>query len=439
MFVKRFISCLLLLLFLTINIDSQTSLDSEIKELARQLNVWRTALGLGPLVYNPILERMALAQADFLLRLPSLPSDLHAGAGGENPRARSQLPEFSWPTYGHPELMSVTEIAAIGSIETAIDFWQHSDIHNRSVINPTYREIGIAAYPYGSDTMFIVVLGGRPDVLPVLLDLENDELYLTTEKVEWQGEWIGDVTEYRFLKEDEQPLTDWLEWERIIEMPEDLVDEMFFIEYSDSDENRADYELAFQPIWSSVALPEGMPVITATPTLAVGEVLPTGTPEPTISSSAFSTNTPVPTATIIPSPIPTLTPFPTFTPTPTPLPKHIILTYTDELFVLYNAGAEAIDLSESRFQREDISFVGHFWEEVSEGLNISALPSMQCLTIQAETDVIFEAPEQCVAVRSIVLEPDPRYFWLGDFEVLLYDEVVAVCDGDAETCEIILP
>ena len=436
--INRYISCVLLFLLLTVNISSQSSLDSEITELARQLNVWRTTLGLGPLVYNPILERMALSQADYLLRLPTLPTDLHAGAGGEHPRERSQLPEFSWSTYGHPELMSVTEIAAIGSIATAIDFWQHSDIHNRSVINPTYREIGIAAYPYGSDTLFIVVLGGRPDVLPVLLDLESNELYLTTEKVEWQGEWIGDAIAYRFLTDDQQPITDWTEWERIIDMPEELTEEIFFIQYHDSEDTRVEYELVFQSKWSNVTLPEGMPVITVTPTLMPGESIPTSTPE-TTTSSVFATNTPIPTPTIIPSPIPTLTPFPTFTPTPTPLPKNIILLYTDEMFILYNGGSDFIDLSESRFQRDDIAFVGRFWEEVSEGLNISALPPNQCLMIQAETDVIFDAPEQCLAVRSIVLEPDPRYFWLDDFEMSIDDKVVASCEGDAESCQIILP
>ena len=80
-----------------------------------------------------------------------------------------------------------------------------------------------------------------------------------------------------------------------------------------------------------------------------------------------------------------------------------------------------------------------FWEEVVDGLNISALPPMQCLTIQAETDTIFEAPPQCIAVRSIVLEPDPRYFWLGDFDVLINEEIVATCEGDADSCEIVLP
>lgn len=155
----RYIAIGLILLAVVIA-TAQEPVQNQIPELARQLNLWRLNEGLEPLVYNPTLERMAASQVDYLVRLPSLPGDLHAGAQGENPRQRSQFDQFKWPTYGHPEIMSVTEIAALGSITTAIEFWQGSDIHNRSVTNPAYREMGIAARQYGTDIMFIVVLGG---------------------------------------------------------------------------------------------------------------------------------------------------------------------------------------------------------------------------------------------------------------------------------------
>ena len=34
------------------------------------------------------------------------------------------------------------------------------------------------------------------------------------------GDWIGDVEEYRLLDSNLEPLTNWLEWEAIIDLPE---------------------------------------------------------------------------------------------------------------------------------------------------------------------------------------------------------------------------
>src|SRR6185436_20151249 len=136
-----------------------------IPDLAAELNLWRLELGLGPLVYNPTLEAMAKQQADYLMTLPELPEegDIHMDAAGRYARERSQLDPINWPTYGNPQFISLTEIAAIGSIRSAIQFWHTSDIHNRSVINPNYREIGIAARSMNNingDTLFIVELAG---------------------------------------------------------------------------------------------------------------------------------------------------------------------------------------------------------------------------------------------------------------------------------------
>ncbi len=438
---KRLILCIVLLTALLGVNAQQTALGSEITELVRQMNLWRITQGLGPLTYNPTLERMAVYQADYILRLPSLPQDIHAGPDGEDPRARSQLSQFNWATYGHPELMSVTEIAAIGSVRTAIEFWQNSDIHNRSVTNPTYREIGVAAYEYGTDILFVAVLGGQPNVLPVLLDVENKQLYLTTEKVEWTGDWVGDVTEYRYLDADKQPLSEWAEWERIIDISDEMLEEAIYIEFVDLNDHRTDFELIFNPIWSQLELIAGLAQPTET-SEARDDENDTNADEETDedgTSSVFATNTPVLTPTTVPSPIPTLTPFPTSTPTPTPLPKSLVFTYTDQLFVLYNNGSQAIDLSDSMFQRDDISFRSSFWEEVADNLNISALPSGHCLLVQPENDLTYVAPSECVSVRGIVQEPDPRYFWLGDFEMLINGEVVATCVGELGLCEVVIP
>ena len=117
---------------------------NEIVALANELNDWRLSTNLSPLVYNSKLEAKAQSQLDYLLSLPEIPADIHRGTQGEYPRERSQLPQFAWEYYGFPDNVSVTEIAAIGSVSSAINFWQNSDIHARSVTNPAYREVGIA-------------------------------------------------------------------------------------------------------------------------------------------------------------------------------------------------------------------------------------------------------------------------------------------------------
>lgn len=437
------IAAILLLFFVFIVASvfaQQPPPEAQIPELARQLNVWRLNEGLEPLMYNESLERMAASQADFLITQPSLPGNIHAGAQGEDPRARSQFPQFAWPTYGHPEIISVTEIAAIGSIASAIDFWQHSDIHNRSVTNPAYREVGVAARQYGSDIMFIVVLGGQPDVLPALMDIENKQIYLTTERAEWQGVWIGDAIEYRLLDTNEQPVTDWLEWERIIDFPaEDIMLEATTIEYRDANDKRAHYPLIDRPQWSSIPVPDIVANVQPTPT-ATNTLIP-GVASPTEESAGiFSTNTPAPEPTITLTPHPTMTPFPTFTPTFTPVPGSARLFYTEEVFALYNSGSSLLDISGISFKREDVGFVGRFWEEVSDILNIQALPPMECVTIEPESELTFTAPEECIQVRSIVQEPNPRYFWLEEFEVLNDGVPIGTCPGvDAGgVCDIVL-
>lgn len=437
------LAALLLFIFGLTSLNAQQSFATEIKELARQLNVWRLTQGLEPLVYNPTLERMAAVQADYLVSLPDLPGDLHAGVQGENPRARSQFPEFAWPTYGHPQIMSVTEIAAIGSIRSALEFWRGSDIHNRSVTNPTYREVGIAARQYGSDILFIVVLGGRPGVLPALVDIESQIMYLTTERAEWQGEWIGEAIEYRFLDSEEQTLTDWVEWQRDIELKGDIVDlieQATYIQYRDAADVRTHYELNFSPVWSSLPEPDVVQrptlVPSATP-LPPGVTPATSTPTHT-PGGLFATNTIVPTATLTPTIAPTRTPFPTFTPTMTPAPGTVMFIYNDNVFTLYNAGVDDVDLTGISFRRDDVGFIGSFWEEVTDILNLSALPAGQCLAIEPESGITYVYPPECTMIRSIVQEPNPRYFWLGDFEVLIDDEVIATCDGEADNCMITL-
>jgi len=216
--------------------------------------------------------------------------------------------------------------------------------------------------------------------------------------------------------------------------------EAVFIEYRDANDTRAQYPIIAQPQWSSIPVPDIVanvqPTLTASPTLIPGVASPTEQ----AAAGIFATNTPFVEPTITLTPHPTMTPFPTFTPTFTPVPGSAQLIYTAEVFTLFNTGSTPLDISGISFQREDVGFVGRFWEDVSVILNIEALPPMECVTIEAESEISFAAPEECIQVRSIVQEPNPRYFWLGEFGVFDGGNLIATCPGDETggTCDIVL-
>ncbi len=393
-----------------------------IPQLAAELNLWRLSLGLTPLVYNPTLEAMAAAQADYLMSLSSIPAGgaIHTGRRGEDARARSQFAEFAWPTYGHPQRIAVTEIAAIGSIRSALGFWQTSDIHRRSATNPVYREVGIAARQRGSDVLFIVVLGAAPNVLPALSDPEVNEMYLTTERSDWLGDWIGAATRYRLLDADQQVLREWQDWQITVPLPENYRDTHFYVEYEDAAGRRTVSQVSMRPVWSSAPPP---PVVMATNTPA-GSTVAGGTPASVPVANALPTSTP--------------TPLPTPTAVPTNPPGSITLVYLPRVLTIIPNGAFT-NLSGLSLRQGGVTFEAVRWERVESSINISALPGGHCLQIW-ERGRQFAAPPQCTYVRSIVFqEPDALFWASGTFEVLHNGSVVATCDSSAGQCDVTLP
>ena len=417
-----------------------------IPELMAEINLWRLNSNLEPVVYNPVLEQLAIAQADYLLELSPFPNDIHAGRNGESPRQRSQYEQYAWPTYGHPELFAFTEIAAIGSIESAMRFWRSSDIHTRSALNPTYREVGVAARQKGTDVLFIVVFGGQPNVLPALPDPEVGVLYLTNERNDWQGDWLSEAVEYRLLDSELEPLTNWLEWEPSIDIPE-VSDDFFYIQYQNT-ENRSTSIVPLKPIWwlseedraleiairgaeievveADEELVEEAVAQLPTPTLTF---TPTSTPE---QQSIFVTATPLPQNT--PTPRPTLD-IPTLTPQP---PEIVKLVYDKGYLTLVNSSPNPVDLFGISLTSDIFTFSSVTWEVPADEINIGALPPNHCLQLGGfnTSNTINFLPE-CSFVRSFVTIPDERFFWVeGTFSVLRDEDAIATCSADANLCEV---
>lgn len=386
--------------------------ESYIPELAARLNLWRLSQGLGPLVYNPTLELMAADQVDYVLSLSNIPlgGDIHLGKRGEDVRQRSQFDAFKWPTYGRPEFIAVSEIAAIGSVDTAMEYWQHSEIHTRAATNPTYREVGIAARKHKSDVLFMVVIGGRPDILPALADIDTGELYLTSERSTWQGEWIGEVIRYRLLDSESQPIQDWQDWKLIVPLPDTLETDTFMVEYEDGSDKRVKTEVSLRPVWSSIPVEQ--------PAQAVVQASQAQT------ENLFATNTPVL--------LPTLAP----TSPPTPQPGTVGLIYSKTAFTLIARSAQ-VNLNNVTFRNGGMQFSALDWESMNSDLNIGALSRNHCLQIWQQHAGDQTAPAECGYVRSVVFEPASNLFWAqGTFEVLLNSEVVATCEANTRQCEV---
>lgn len=214
--------------------QSSTSTQPTAEGMFAALNEWRLSQNLAPFAYNPTLEALAHLQLQYLLTKPNIPKNIHDGILGEGIRDRALWEPFDWPYYDIPERINVVEISvAQRSIRQGIVWWKNSPIHNESATNPNYREAGVAALPYEYGTVFVAVLGGRPDVLPALVHPDGETLYLTQESFWGQSPTsIGPVSEIRLLDSDSTPLGDWQPWQATLPMPE-VSGDTLTVEYTD--------------------------------------------------------------------------------------------------------------------------------------------------------------------------------------------------------------
>lgn len=372
-------------------------------EVLELLNGWRIQQGLWPLKPNDTLQQLALAQAEYLLSLPDMPDggELHKGRNGEMPPQRAILAPYNWPTYGVDQI-AIGEVAAVGSPEYAVEYWQHSDIHARTVVNPAYREVGIAALPHNSDTLFIVVLGGRPNVLPAVV--AGDQIYLSNEQYQYAAakDNIHTVTQFRLFDADGKPLTDdWMAWQSTLPIPANAGDHLFVL-----------YDDGAVQVMSEVSL-EG---IALEPPQVVEAAQPTAVP--TTQPATPQTSSDQPSA-----------------PVTSP---DVLLIYNNDTLTLLNVSTQNIDLSSLDVEGSGITLATTRWTSVAE-VPLNDFPPGHCLMVQASGEDI-TMPTGCSWLRSVITMSPVQFFWIGSkFDVRAGGQVLATCEPGKPDCGVKLP
>lgn len=379
-------------------------------EILGLLNEWRLSLGLTPFRLDETLEAMAIYQANYLVTLRTIPDgpDIHKGRGGEGVKERALFDQFNWPYYGRPEQMQIGEIAAVRTAAGAITFWKSSSPHRRTVTNPAYREIGIAAFRRGAGYIYVAVLGARPSVLPALADTENGRLYLTNERSGYaaqQQPWMHTADRVRLFDAEGRPLNDdWIPWQETIDLPKDAGDTLYVLYTDGSAESLSEVDLTIDVV-----------------------VLPGYEPPPDPALALLPAATAAPTA------------------TPEPPRPEILLVYDGRSLSIINNARRALDLYGLEVAGSQARLPLTWWLNApgaDENFELFAFPPGDCVQAWSFTETNApRKPAECRVRRAGRSQlTRGQFFWLeGSFDVLLDGNVVGTCEAEAKRCEVDLP
>ncbi|MBI5667695.1 MAG: CAP domain-containing protein [Chloroflexi bacterium] len=379
-------------------------------EILGLLNEWRLSLGLTPFRLDDTLEAMAIYQATYLASMRNIPDgpDIHKGRGGEGVKERALFDQFNWPYYGRPEQMQIGEIAAVRTAQGAITFWKSSSPHRRTVTNPAYREIGIAAFKRGVGHIYVAVLGARPNVLPALADIENDKLYLTNELSGYaaqQQPWLHTADQVRLFDSEGRPLSDdWIAWQEMIDLPQDAGNKLYVLYTDGSAEALSEVDLTTDVV-----------------------VLPGYEPPPDPLLALLPAATAAPTA------------------TPEPPRPEILLVYDGRSLTIINNARRSLDLYGLEVAGVQARLPLTWWLNApgaDENFELYAFPPGDCVQAWSFTETSApRKPAECKVRRAARSQlTREQFFWLeGTFDVLLDGTVVGTCEAAAKRCEVDLP
>lgn len=396
-------------------------------QLIAALNQWRLDEGqLWPLQPNAQLTALAAEQARYLLSLPEIPDDIHAGPAGSTPQDRARA--AGWPTYGRPEQIAIGEIGEIGpNVQTAIGYWQASAIHHRTVMNPAYREVGVAVLPHRFGYLFVVVLGARPNVLPAQVDPTSQQLYLSDERFSGaarSGEWLYRASEVRLFDAQGQRLTGWQAWQPTLSLPA-TAEGLLVVVYRTASQQTLD---VIDLKMDRVLLP-GETSAQAADAAAGPPMVASSTP---IASASPAAQPP-------PGPRPTFRPV-TATATTGAVPA-VLLVYDARNLTVINVAGRPLDLTSLVIASTTQSLPLTRWQTPWLSGSLTAVAPGDCLGVWAWNEAAeLPVPGACRFRRGVInVAPDERFWAEGDFTVQQGGVVLITCQARAGTCAIALP
>lgn len=407
--------------------------DSAALETIALINQYRLQQGLTPLKLNATLTALADAQAAYLADIPYTrwPSDIHRDASGRDIKTRAQ--QAGWAVYNAANI-AVTEIGRLDrDPAAALAWWQGSSIHNRALTNAAYREIGAAVLPAsgGGGDVFMVVLGGRPHVLPAVVDPAAGLLYLTRDQFGFrQVAGVVEAAEYRLYDAAGQPLQSaWQPWAGTVPLPA-AARELITVAYRDEagtgfgvttvDLDR-DWLLIPATLDQVAALTDTASAAAAAPTTAP-------TAAPTSASAAPPTATPTRSPTIEPTAVAQAGP-----------PVAVIIRGSS--LVLANVSEVSQDWGPLRLVQGDRELRATSWQGLLP-FSLISVPPGGCAQLYDRAAYPSGAalPEACSGSYGELWAGVAGHFWLtGAYEIWYDATLLATCPAGAGTCAANLP
>lgn len=396
--------------------DFSRDTDTEWKVMS-ELNRWRLHSGLGPLMRNPDLDAMAMLQAEYVS--PMVPFtgevDFHTDAWGDGVAGRAVL--YGWPGYEDDlNKVLISEIAAyFPTVNGALRFWQNSPPHHDAVETAGFREVGVAVLRRGDWLLTYAVLGGRPDVMPVMYDPARDILYLTTDK-SYNAEPF-DPLFVRITDKQDRALhqDDWLVWSDRVHLPHGIPNDLI------------------------VTVSDGIRDITTEIDLREVRVFPSD-PMPPASETTLAEFTPIET-----SAASVTTAYPeAVRPEPSGADFQVKMVYDDVSFTLMNQSSHDLDLSRLRIVSEVIDFSrGAQWLGRYSDKPLSAFPNRWCMQVWSYRVYSGppELPDECTTLASgrSLLNPGDRFWLTYRFEIYYGRQLVVTCFRDDLQCGFDVP
>ncbi len=125
------------------------NLEPEAQEVARRINQIRAQAGLPPLILHPLLSQAAAAHIQDMIA-----SGRYGHLGSDGSRVGQRVARTGYVLDGW-----AGEIwAAYRTLDETFRFWMTDPPHRQSILNPHYREMGVAAFPRPQGQGLIVVV-----------------------------------------------------------------------------------------------------------------------------------------------------------------------------------------------------------------------------------------------------------------------------------------